>query len=89
MVWCDKEESEEKRRRKQAYNEISLLGNYEISFNRVGFRFRWVQVMIIQYEEENYEISFNHVGFRFRWVQVMIIQYEEEEYASDMNEEHV
>ena len=45
MVWCDKEESEEKRRRKQVYNEISLLGNYEISFNRVGFRFRWVQVI--------------------------------------------
>ena len=59
MVWCDKEESEEKRRRKQAYNEISLLGNYEISFNRVGFRFRWVQVMIIQYEEEEYASDMN------------------------------
>ena len=45
MMWCDKEESEEKRRRKQACNEISLLGNYEISFNRVGFRFHWVQVI--------------------------------------------
>ena len=34
-------------------------GNYEISFNHVGFRFRWVQVMIIQYEEEEYASDMN------------------------------